>query len=410
MNRVKCTIPRPDAFARPPHSLYVSRPYLPEMARGGRRKKPRPKLVKKQTPRHGRGRKKAPSLVFRNAISTSHTPAMSRLPSLVAQARERTAPPPVPPLLDRSQFDSDEAHSEYMRTRRKAQERLREFNRPPRYRTSRVRLKPTAPTEATKRLANAAEMLRERERRIHFGCGVETGRKNRAPMSVWQPPPRGNAHEQWIKHASTLPTLTSAAKVHAALVQQDDWVGVSHSQVRRAITEANKARLPEAVEEDRRDRRSIRKNLSATRPAAYPASLAHKRAKREARRPQLEERRLERARKKLCRAKAVATAQWAYDTCLAEECRAREHDADDLWYLKERRLDAGSALRIARGANESPRWECAESGIGPLTLLEKFGSEADWINRACCPTCDKRIHRCKCEVNDCSNCGKQLRR
>ena len=182
--------------------------------------------------------------------------------------------------------------------------------------------------------------------------------------------------------------------------------------MRRAITEANKARLPEAVEEDRRDRRSIRKNLSATRPAAYPASLAHKRAKREARRPQLEERRLERARKKLCRAKAVATAQWAYDTCLAlaEECRAREHDADDLWYLKERRLDAGSALRIARGANESPRWECAESGIGPLTLLEKFGSEADWINRARCPTCDKRIHRCKCEVNDCSNCGKQLRR
>ena len=192
-----------------------------------------------------------------------------------------------------------------MRTRRKAQERLREFNRPPRYRTSRVRLKPTAPTEATKRLANAAEMLRERERRIHFGCDVETGRKNRAPMSVWQPPPRGNAHEQWRKHASTLPTLISAAKVHAALVQQDDWVGVSHSQVRRAITEANKARLPEAVEEDRRDRRSIRKNLSATRPAAYPASLAHKRAKREARRPQLEERRLERARKKLCRAKAV---------------------------------------------------------------------------------------------------------
>ena len=116
---------------------------------------------------------------------------MSRLPSLVAQARERTAPPPVPPLLDRSQFDSDEAHSEYMRTRRKAQERLREFNRLPRYRTSRVRLKPTAPTEATKRLANAAEMLRERERIIHFGCDVETGRKNRAPMSVWQPPPRG---------------------------------------------------------------------------------------------------------------------------------------------------------------------------------------------------------------------------
>jgi len=53
------------------------------------------------------------------SLSTSRSLAMSRLlPSLVAQARERMAPPPVPvpPLLERSQFDSDEAHSEYMRT------------------------------------------------------------------------------------------------------------------------------------------------------------------------------------------------------------------------------------------------------------------------------------------------------
>jgi len=223
---------------------------------------------------------------------------------------------------------------------------------------------------------------------------VETGRKkNPSQMTVVQPPPRVNAHEQWKQHASTLPTLISAAKVHATLVQQYEWAGVTHSQVRRAITEANKARLPAAVKEDQRDRRRTRKHLSATRPAAYPALLAQKRAKREARQPQLEERRLERAHKKLERAQAVAMAQWAYDVCLAEERHAREDSTDDLWYLKERRLDAGSALRVARGASESPRWEWAESGIGPLSFVAKFGSEADWMHRAHCPTCDKRIHR-----------------
>ena len=194
------------------------------------------------------------------------------------------------------------------------------------------------------------------------------------------------------------------------MVQQDERAGITHSQVRRAITEANKARLPAAVKEDQRDRRSIRKNLSATRPAAYSVLLAQKRTKREARQPQLEERRLERAQKKLQRAEAVAMAQWAYDLSLAEERRAREDSTDDLWYLKERRLDAGSALRIARGANESPRWEWAESGIGPLTFVAKFGSEAEWMNKAQCPTCDKRVHRCKCEVNDCGVCEKRLRR
>jgi hypothetical protein len=50
------------------------------------------------------------------------------LPYLAAQAR---TPPPVPPLIDKSEFESDEAYKAYMATRRKAQERLREFNRPP---------------------------------------------------------------------------------------------------------------------------------------------------------------------------------------------------------------------------------------------------------------------------------------
>ena len=61
---------------------------------------------------------------------------MSVLPSLAAQARQRAAPPPVPPLVDKSEFESDEAYADYMATRRKAKERLREFNRPPRVRGS----------------------------------------------------------------------------------------------------------------------------------------------------------------------------------------------------------------------------------------------------------------------------------
>ena len=107
------------------------------------------------------------------------------------------------------------------------------------------------------------------------------------------------------------------------------------------------------MEDNRSIRRQIQKRLSATRPAVYPAKLQHKReADREARRPLLEARRLERAQRNAQRARAVAIAQWAYDTCLDEERCAREHSSDEFWYLRERRLDAGSALQIARGANE----------------------------------------------------------
>ena len=54
---------------------------------------------------------------------------MSVQPSILAAFRKRTAPPPVPPLKNPSEFDDDESHAAYMKSRRKAQERLREFNR-----------------------------------------------------------------------------------------------------------------------------------------------------------------------------------------------------------------------------------------------------------------------------------------
>ena len=53
----------------------------------------------------------------------------------------------------------------------------------------------------------------------------------------------------------------------------------------------------------------------------------------------------------------VRTAQWMYDSFYKEEKHAREYGATDLWYIRESRLDAGSALRIARGVKETPRWE-----------------------------------------------------
>ena len=279
---------------------------------------------------------------------------MSVRPSLAAQARQqRTAPPSVPPHLERSEFDSDEAYAVYVKDRRKAKERLREFNRPPRLRRG-----------ASEALKAAIEVLRTRERRIMFGCNVETGRKQ-APSAEWTAHvaalERRPAPERYKEKADQLPKLTSAEAMLAALQQQPEHANISLSQVRRAVTAVNqreKAMWPDSITESRQYRRSIKKGLSATRPAAYPAQLQRKReAEREARRPQLEARRLERAQMSAQRAKAVAIAKWAYDTCLEEEHRAREYDADDLWYLRERRLDAGSALRIARGSSETPRWE-----------------------------------------------------
>lgn len=261
-----------------------------------------------------------------------------------------------------------------MAKRRKAQERLREFNRPPR--TGRVRRAGTSqPTAASQALVKAVEGLRTHERRIFFGCNVETGRKKapdfdaeRARRKRMTPSARHALHQQ---DQQRLPQLTSAAKLQAALQQQEEWTGVKLSQVQRAVTAANKSEkqglISGAVDAVRHRRRSIQKRVSETRPAAYPEHLQRKRdGKREARRPQIEARRLEREQANAQRAKDVAIAQWAYDTCLADERHAREYNADDLWYLRERRLDAGSALRIARGANESPRWEVPARKRGPV--------------------------------------------
>ena len=189
------------------------------------------------------------------------------------------------------------------------------------------------------------------------------GRRHRRQLTLMHGMPGGSQWHQLRatphqQDAKRLPTLTTAVKLHAALQQQEEWSGVSLSQVRRAVTAANERDTPGLIEEARYRRRSIQKRLSETRPAAYPVQLQRKRdAKREARRPQLEARQLERAHSKAQRAAAVAIAKWAYDMSLDEERLAREYDADDLWYLKERRLDAASTLRIARGAYETPRWE-----------------------------------------------------
>ena len=340
---------------------------------------------------------------------------MSVLPSLVATLRQRTEPPPVPPQRDASEFDSAEEHAAYNKARQKAQARHREFKRP--QRVGRVRRSGMAqPSASSEALTKAVEELRTRERRIFWGCNVETGRKQ-APLSFdafyarrkpMAPAERHAVHQQ---DAQQLPTLTSATKLQTALQQQQEWSGVTSSQVRRAVTAANRRQNPESMEDNRSIRRQIQKRLSATRPAVYPAKLQHKReVDREARRPLLEARRLERAQRNAQRARAVAIAQWAYDTCLDEERCAREHSSDELWYLRERRLDAGSALQIARGANVTPRWEYAESTTGPFTFIKKFGSEAEWRDKSHCPTCSKRINRCKCDVNDCSTCGEPLRR
>ena len=106
---------------------------------------------------------------------------MSVLPSLVATLRQRTEPPPVPPQRDASEFDSAEEHAAYNKARQKAQARHREFKRP--QRVGRVRRSGMAqPSASSEALTKAVEELRTRERRIFWGCNVETGRKQ-APLS-----------------------------------------------------------------------------------------------------------------------------------------------------------------------------------------------------------------------------------
>lgn len=101
-------------------------------------------------------------------------------PSLAAMARQqerqRTRPPPVPPLLTQSHFDSVEAYKDYMRTRRKAQERLREFNRPARERRAAVK----QPTAAS--LEGSEDEWYLRARRIEAGYEL---RDAKAAAAEW---------------------------------------------------------------------------------------------------------------------------------------------------------------------------------------------------------------------------------
>jgi hypothetical protein len=288
-------------------------------------------------------------------------------PSLVAVARQqqqqqqqqqqRTEPPPVPPLIDRSAFETDEAYKLYMKDRRKAQERVREYNRPAR--TGRTRpARAAQPSFSPAALVDA--VARMRTRGINFDVAVETGRKRmataeehrafmeamRAERRPMEPSARHAVHQQ--DAAQYVKPLTSAVALHKALVQRDEWASVTLSQVRRAVTAAEKRESDGSRaqrELNRWERRAIQKRLSDTRPSVYAARLKRKRDAYHAANQQRIEARM---RKRAARAEAIAFAQWDYDRCCAEEDNAQKHGADDWWYLREARYDAGA--RISRGA------------------------------------------------------------
>ena len=107
-------------------------------------------------------------------------------PSLLARhrKRQRTAPPDVSPLRDRSTFRSDDEFREYKQMRRKALERVREFKRPSRSRRGRAR--PARYLEQWERAARReAEEEQAHQRQIEFDVEVPVGRK-KDPMRVCQ--------------------------------------------------------------------------------------------------------------------------------------------------------------------------------------------------------------------------------
>jgi hypothetical protein len=310
-------------------------------------------------------------------------------PSLVAlarQNRQRTPPPPVSPLRDASSFDSPAAHQEYMKTRRAALERLREFNRPKRKRERRVAA--SKPSKTSQKLTDAVDVLRVRERRVFLGLDVETGRKKgpsfvhaigrqaiqdtRQAMCDGGPEAR---HPRYQQSARELPKLTSAAAVRDALAETEEWSRVTLSQVRRAVTSANKRERGESggpltLSERRRrgelayyreKRRSTINGLSAKRSPAYPAMLERK---RQARRDQPQD--PERAQLKAKQLAIYSAEQWAYEICRKDEQTGLVNASDDRWYLGKRRIDAEYALRAARRA------------------------AADWaITQKCCSACGR---------------------
>ena len=109
------------------------------------------------------------------------------VPSLLASHRkqQRAEPPSVSPLRGRSCFRSDEEYRDYKRTRRKALERVREFNRPVRNRKGRDR--PARRLEQYERAARRDQAENARlefaflQRQINAGIEVPVGRKKAPP-------------------------------------------------------------------------------------------------------------------------------------------------------------------------------------------------------------------------------------
>jgi hypothetical protein len=132
------------------------------------------------------------------------------------------------------------------------------------------------------------------------------------------------------------------------MAQTEEWSGVTMSQVRRAVTAANK-RDPKPAEAEwcREIRRKISNGLSATRPERYPALLERK---KEARRSQVHAHKLERAQMNAQRHALISMARWAYEVCRAEWENARMYGSEDEWYLRARRIEAGYELRDAKAA------------------------------------------------------------
>jgi len=129
------------------------------------------------------------------------------LPSLVADYRERTRPPDVPPKRSRSEFDSDDLHKQYMQKRRKAQERLREYGRPLRNRKGREqsgrkqsgRARPARKRQQHESFVRRVTQCRaqEQQRQLRMGIVVPVGLKE-APMPL--PPlhnPKSTSGTSW---------------------------------------------------------------------------------------------------------------------------------------------------------------------------------------------------------------------
>ena len=102
--------------------------------------------------------------------------------------RSRAPAPPVPPLLDRTAFDTFDAYKAYMQERRRAKERLREANRPHRNRSGRDQSnRDQSGRDQTGRARPSRDRAREAaraeaSRRINHQVAVHVGRKRMYSM------------------------------------------------------------------------------------------------------------------------------------------------------------------------------------------------------------------------------------